>query len=168
MNSELERMWNEVVMAHFKLLFYSWPVETPSLQVTLSLIIFCCKDKSSSVLWQNGAHLLDCNVYIPEDRNLDWFIIKSFSSAYRTFFLRNVHSIWIVLHPTFSISLYHPEPVSYFPPTFFLCFKWRLSQPVVLSLMLTSVIMLFLKSSLCICLCYIWKCACCILFYHCN
>lgn len=165
MNSELEGVWSEVGMAQFKLLFCSWPVETPSVQVRLFPSSSFAQDKSSSVLWQSGAHLLDCNVYIPEDHNLDWFITKPFSSAYCIFFLRNVHSIWIVLQPNFSISLYLPEPVTHFPPTFFLSFKWHLSQPVVLILMLTCVIILCLKSSLCICLCYIWRCACCILFF---
>jgi hypothetical protein len=121
---------------------------------------------SCNVLWQSGAHLVDCIMYNPEHHNFDWFVIKSFSSAYCIFFLRNVNSICVVLQLTFSIFLFLPECVSHFSPMFFLSFKWHLSQPVVLIFMLTSFIILCLKSSLYICLCYIWKCACCTLFYH--
>jgi len=151
-----------MIMAQFKLQFYSWPVETPSLQVRLfPLSSFALTTKAAV----SSDRILDCIVYIPDDHNLDWFslsllhVISSsleMSTPYELSYSQTSPSLCIVLN------------LCHFPLTIFLSFKWHLSQPVVLILMFTSVIILCLKSSLCICLCHIWKCACSILFYHCN
>lgn len=120
--------------------------QVPLTQWYLSIGLHC------ATLWKTiiFTHLL-CN--------------KFFSTPFGIFLFRNVHYLWIILQPSFSVFLCFPQPVFLVYFYVFPSFQVTPSIPVVLIVMFTFLIVLCLKS-LCICLRYVWKCVICVVFYH--